>query len=277
MVPSALIDAASLPYRAAGRFAWHFASAKLRHDPFFGHLLAHGLIPDDARILDLGSGQGLLAAWLIGAHARHRNNAWPERWPAPPVPRSIHGIELTERDVARARIAMRGHATQIRFECGDIRETPYPHSDVIVACDVLHYVDAAAQEAILRRVRASLAPDGVLLLRVSDAADGFRAAAYVGRRLVAEFAFAGRVAGHPEPVGTWCELNKPQRDHFSFLCNHIEVMFRTGRPSYPVERTYLVTGVLAALMDSRAQGGLRVKTPHLRDIRYDPAPEWTAS
>jgi SAM-dependent methyltransferase len=176
MVPSALIDAASLPYRAAGRFAWHFASAKLRHDPFFGHLLAHGLIPDHARILDLGSGQGLLAAWLIGAHAWHRHNAWPERWPAPPVPRSIHGIELTERDVARARIAMRGHAAQIRFECGDIRETPYPHSDVIVACDVLHYVDAAAQEAILRRVRASLAPDGVLLLRVSDAADGFRAA-----------------------------------------------------------------------------------------------------
>jgi hypothetical protein len=55
------------------------------------------------------------------------------------------------------------------------------------------------------------------------------------------------------------------------------VMFRTGRPSYPVERTYLVTGVLAALMDSRAEGGRRVGTPHLRDIRYDPAPEWTAS
>ena len=54
-------------------------------------------------------------------------------------------------------------------------------------------------------------------------------------------------------------------------------MFRTGRPSYPVERTYLVTGVLAALMDSRAEGGRRVSTPHLRDIRYDPAPEWAAS
>jgi hypothetical protein len=39
----------------------------------------------------------------------------------------------------------------------------------------------------------------------------------------------------------------------------------------------LVTGVLAALMESRAQGGQRVRTPHLRDIRYDPAPEWTAS
>jgi hypothetical protein len=99
----------------------------------------------------------------------------------------------------------------------------------------------------------------------------------VARRLVAEFAFSAQVAGRHEPVGTWCELNKPQRDHFSFLCNHIEVMFRTRRPSYPVERTYLITGVLAALMDSRAQGGTRVTTPHLRDVRYDPAPEWTTS
>jgi hypothetical protein len=76
-------------------------------------------------------------------------------------------------------------------------------------------------------------------------------------------------------VSCWCELNKPQRDHFSFLCNHIEVMFRTGRPSYPVERTYLVTGMLAALMDSHAQGGRRLATPHLREIGYTPVPEWT--
>jgi hypothetical protein len=118
-------------------------------------------------------------------------------------------------------------------------------------------------------------PEAVVFL--VDYADGFRAAAYLSRGLVAEFAFAAQITGQPEPVGTWCELNKPQRDHFSFLCNHIEVMFRTGRPSYPVERTYLVTGALAALMDSRARGGLRVTTPHLQDIRYEPAPEWTTS
>ena len=106
-----------------------------------------------------------------------------------------------------------------------------------------------------------------------DYSDGFRAAAYLSRGLVSEFAFAGRVKGVPEPVGTWCELPKPQRDHFSFLCNHIEVMFRTGRPSYPVERTYLVTGVLAALMDSRFAGGKSVKTPYLEELAYTPAPE----
>jgi hypothetical protein len=106
-------------------------------------------------------------------------------------------------------------------------------------------------------------------------ADGFGAAAYLSRGLVSEFAFAAEVEGLREPVGTWCELNKPQRDHFGFLCNHVEVMFRTGRPSYPVERTYLVTCTLAALIDSHAQGCCRVETPHPRDIHYTPAAEWT--
>src|SRR4051812_24994738 len=123
----------------------------------------------------------------------------------------------------------------------------------------------------LRRVD----PDAAVFL--VEYSDGFRAAAYVARRLVDEFAFAADVARRAGPVSCWCELNKPQRDHFSFLCNHIEVMFRTGRPSYPVERTYLVTGMLAALMDSHAQGGRRIETPHLSKIGYAPVPEWTES
>jgi hypothetical protein len=118
-------------------------------------------------------------------------------------------------------------------------------------------------------------PEAVVFL--VEYSDGFRATAYLSRGLAAEFGFAAAVRGLTEPVGTWCELNKPQRDHFSFLCNHIEVMFRTGRPSYPVERTYLVTGTLAALVDSRAAGGLRIETPHLGDLGYTPAPELTVS
>ncbi|SAK78289.1 class I SAM-dependent methyltransferase [Caballeronia ptereochthonis] len=198
MVPTALIETASRPYRAAGRFAWHFASAKLRHDPFFAHILAHGLIPDGARILDLGSGQGLLAAWLIGAHAWHRDSAeraWPARWPAPPAPRSLHGIDLTRRDVDRARIALKEHEARIRFVCDDIRVAPFPQADVVVACDVLHYVDADAQEAVLRRVRSSLAPDGVLLLRVSDCTAGWRAALDRAVDFGVQVARSGRTSG----------------------------------------------------------------------------------
>jgi SAM-dependent methyltransferase len=66
---ASLIDAASAPYRAAGRFAWHFARGKLRGDPVFAALLAQGLLAGRARVLDLGCGQGLLAAWLLAARA----------------------------------------------------------------------------------------------------------------------------------------------------------------------------------------------------------------
>jgi hypothetical protein len=102
-------------------------------------------------------------------------------------------------------------------------------------------------------------------------ADGFRAACYVSPRHVGEYAVAVQVAGRDQPVGTWCYLPKPQRDHFSFLCNHIEKMFLTGQPSYPVERTLLTTGMLAFLMDSRYAGGRRLETPELGTLRYRPA------
>lgn len=101
-----------------------------------------------------------------------------------------------------------------------------------------------------------------------DYADGLRGVCYISPKHVPEFAFSMRAAGQAKPAGTWCNLPKPQRDHFSFLCNHIEKMFLTGQPSYPVERTLLATGALAFLMDSRHEGGKRLETPALNTIRY---------
>ena len=175
-----MIAAASAPYRDAGRFAFHFARGKLRGDPVFPALLQPGLLPMRARLLDLGCGQGLLAAWLRAAARLHAAAAWPAQQPAPPTVRSYRGIELMQADVARARDAL---GPDCGVSQGDIRAADFGRHDAVVILDVLHYLDYAQQEAVLRRARAALAPGGVLLLRIGDAASGiaFRYSTWVDR------------------------------------------------------------------------------------------------
>ena len=169
---AALCVAASQRYRPAGRFARHFARGKLHRDAVFGTLLQRGLIADGTRIVDLGCGQGLLAAWLFAARAAWDRHDWPAAWPTPPRVTSFYGIDRSRADIARAHAAL-GKAA--RFTCGDLRDaTPLLVCDVVVLLDVLHYLDAAAQDAVLGRVRDALAPDGLLILRVGDAASQLR-------------------------------------------------------------------------------------------------------
>src|SRR6185295_13994361 len=122
----------------------------------------------DARILDLGCGQGLLAALL--AQARVQEN-WPGTWAPAPKPAAYRGIDAVRRDVERAA---RAGGDQAIFTCGDIRSTDFGSADTVVILDVLHYLDYAAQEDVLRRARAALGPGGVLLLRVADESDSGR-------------------------------------------------------------------------------------------------------
>ena len=82
---------AAARYPARDRYARHFAFGKLTRDPVFEHIVAKALLPSGARILDLGCGQGLLAA-LLSAGAGQGD--WHYR-----------GIDLSARDIERARAA----------------------------------------------------------------------------------------------------------------------------------------------------------------------------
>lgn len=186
-----LLDRATLPYRSAGRFAWHFARGKLGMDPVFRHLLGAGLIPPQARVLDIGCGQGLLASLLRACGQAHAAGEWPLEWPAAPAGARVTGIELMASDVERARAAL---GIDANFVCADMRHAQYPPSDVVVILDVLHYVSVAEQDRVLERVRDALAPGGRLLLRVGDAAErrGFAISQWVDRVVT-------RVRGHTAP------------------------------------------------------------------------------
>jgi hypothetical protein len=51
------------------------------------------------------------------------------------------------------------------------------------------------------------------------------------------------------------------------LMSKVEEMFLTGTAPYPIERTLLTTGLVAAAMKSLGDGQKRLGTPHLA-IRY---------
>ncbi len=174
------------PYRAAGRFAWHFARGKLGRDPVFRGLVERGELrggDGPPRVVDIGCGQGLLASLLQQMADAQAQGRWPAAWPAVLPARAYTGIELMRSDVARAEAAVGSLPLAPRFVCGDMREVALPACDLVVILDVLHYVDHDAQRALLERVHAALAPHGRLLLRIGDMAQagGFRASQWVDR------------------------------------------------------------------------------------------------
>jgi hypothetical protein len=97
--------------------------------------------------------------------------------------------------------------------------------------------------------------------------------------LVKDFNFAADIKGRPEPFSTQMYLPMPDgrttlADFFSPLVNNMEKMFLTGKPTYPVERTLLTTGLVAAGVESLYRQQARYETPHLA-ITYQPTREST--
>jgi hypothetical protein len=124
-----------------------------------------------------------------------------------------------------------------------------------------------------RAIVTKNAEAGVFLVEYRD---GFKAAVAMLNGWVHEgendsgFTFAARVRGRQQPIATQFFLQQPDPfAHFSYLLRAIEAMILTGHPAYPVERTLLTTGILDAIMTSKAEKNRAVDTPQL-EIRYTP-------
>jgi len=194
--------AASERYRSCGRFSWHFARGKLEHDPVFRALLAHSAIAPGSRVLDIGCGQALLASLLAECDTLAAAHRWPAAWGTPPAGTHYTGIELMPRDVARAARALAHLPSRPHLVCGDMRHTAFGPCDVVVMLDVLHYIELAAQDDVLARIRIALRPGGRLLLRVGDPARRvrFRISRWVDHAVTL-------ARGHRAPPTAWRPLS----------------------------------------------------------------------
>ncbi|MCX5660277.1 MAG: hypothetical protein NTW19_11225 [Planctomycetota bacterium] len=99
--------------------------------------------------------------------------------------------------------------------------------------------------------------------------DGLRGIAMtVSRNSSSRWNFGCRIGEGP-PHATAFYAPSDNKGLFKALAYAIQQHIREGRSPYPVERTLLTTGVIAATMDSKAEGGKAIETPHLA-IAYQP-------
>jgi 2-polyprenyl-3-methyl-5-hydroxy-6-metoxy-1,4-benzoquinol methylase len=109
------------------------------------------LLTDEGRILDVGCGFGLFAAYFGQTQRRRR----------------VVGIDPDARRIHLAqRVANSLGLERHRFHVGDVRsaalEGPF---DAAYVLDVMHHIPEADQRAVLERLRDLLCPGGVLLIK----------------------------------------------------------------------------------------------------------------
>ena len=108
-------------------------------------------------------------------------------------------------------------------------------------------------------------------------ADGLKATMLLMNELVDDFTFAARLKGQSEPLSTLFYLPlSPNVTYSAALMSKAEETFLTGKAPYPVERTLLTSGLVAAGLKSLALDQKRIETPHLA-IRYTAPRESTFS
>jgi hypothetical protein len=178
----------------------------------------------------------------------------------------IHTLEFFQSFVERRR----GAETGVKWvQC--LRGEPMARvlSDDVMPRDL--------GNAALRAVGAPTDPNWTTAVRNDDAAlfvfeyrDGFAGRVLMLPTLAKSCGIALKLKGEPSILATRAEERPtPHYPHFAFLLQAIERMIHTGKPTYPVERTLLTSGLLDRLLTSRAEGSRRIETPEL-SIAYKP-------
>jgi SAM-dependent methyltransferase len=135
------------------RSTYHYVVSKLRRDPATRAIADLAPLGD---VLDLGCGRGHLAIYLLERGAATR----------------VRAVDWDEQKVALARRA--GDGLDASFDTLDVRTADVEPADTVLLIDVLHYVDAQAQDEILARAADFVRPGGRLVIRDATAGEGWR-------------------------------------------------------------------------------------------------------
>ncbi len=135
-------------YRRLSGYVRLFARFKVKLDPMFRRL--DDLLDPAARVLDLGCGYGVPAAWLLERRPELR-------------------VIACEPDEDRARVARR-----VLWDRGEVYELAAPGLPVevssieaVLMLDMAHHLDDRALERTLTSLRGILPPGGQLLMRAT--------------------------------------------------------------------------------------------------------------
>lgn len=158
--PSGAVDAGSrehfrraiLRYRHLPGYPRVFARFKMKLDPMFSELDRY--VQNPRRILDIGCGFGVPAAWLL--------EIFPQA--------QIFGLEPDEE---RVMIANRVIGTRGRAQVGRAPDLPDVEGSVdhVLMLDMLHYMEDEELRLVLRRIYDKLEFGGILLIRATVPSD----------------------------------------------------------------------------------------------------------
>jgi SAM-dependent methyltransferase len=135
----------------------YYAWCKFATDPLYNAVF-EALAGTRLPLLDIGCGMGLNSFYL-----RERGCHF-----------AMRGLDYDASKIAVAKKIAAQTAPDLVFETSDARSGLPDHSGSVTILDILQYMSAESQAALLREAAARVAPGGKLVIRSGMAAPGWR-------------------------------------------------------------------------------------------------------
>ncbi len=177
------VEAVAQRYAPGRRAAYHYVRGKLASDPVARALVERAAKASLGEVTDIGCGRGQMALLLLEANSATR----------------VLGFDWDAKKIDDARRAAKeGAPLAAEFTVTHAETGELPACDTALLLDVLHYMDVAAQDALLDRV--AKAARRTVLVRELDPDRGLRSAFTRAEEWLATRGGVNRGGLHPRPI-----------------------------------------------------------------------------